>query len=135
VYVLKRTSVGALFLFLTGLMTVFIAEFGIIGINKILIFLIVGIVFELTYWLLRKKVMMVKMILATTISFNLLPLLIAFFLSFKLASTFPLELLNLLILFFSLSVLSSSLGYYLWTKLSTTSWMVKLESHLMSLNK
>ena len=71
--------------------------------------------------------------IASVLSFSLMPFLVTFFLSFKLAITFPPEMINLLLLFSIVSVIASLLDHSLYAKLSTTAWVIRLESHMESL--
>ncbi|MBT4936376.1 hypothetical protein HON22_00500, partial [Candidatus Peregrinibacteria bacterium] len=116
VHIIKKTGVVMLFFILISLFTLFINDIGIVGWKKIIVFLIAGLIFELSFLFLKIHVHNIPFDIVVGTSFSLLsiPLTTAFFLSPSLASSFPQSLLNVLSLAFVVGLITSVVASLLW---------------------
>jgi hypothetical protein len=130
----SKIGVYLLFFFTYAILTINISELGIIGIKKILAFIIGGVIFELIVLSLRKKVKL-KSVLGTVLSVTILPFVAALLISPGLAITFPIELISLILLLLLVSLVSSLVYIILWHYIRVRKPLIKLKSYLGSLNK
>jgi hypothetical protein len=130
----SKIGVFLLFFLTYAILTLNISELGIIGIKKILVFMIGGFIFELIVLSLRKKVKL-KSVLGTVISVTILPFIAALLISPRLAITFPTGLISLILLLLLVSLVSSLVYIILWHYIRVRKPLIKLKSYLGSLNK
>ncbi|PIN74137.1 hypothetical protein COV20_00805 [Candidatus Woesearchaeota archaeon CG10_big_fil_rev_8_21_14_0_10_45_16] len=137
VYLIKKAGVAVIFSLLTGIFTFFLNDIGVLGWQKIITFLVSGLLFELIFLLLKIRVhdVPLELIIGSSLSAVTVVLVSAFLLSSSLARSFPLELLNLLLLAFVVGLFSSVLFFLFWQAVEQSKLILKLESYLMSLNR
>lgn len=137
VYLLKKTSIATLFYVLVAALTFWLNDIGVVGGNKILTFLLAGLLFEILFLFLKVKVhnIPIDMIIGTSISTAGIVIITAFILSPDLAWSFPLELLNLVLLAFAIGIIASMSAFLLWHQVEHTKFIIRLESYLMSLGR
>jgi len=136
VYTIRKSGVATLFYLLTALFTFFIAEVGIFGWKKIMVFFIAGVIFELIFLILKIELhnLTLDVIIGTSFSMVSIPLTTAFLLSSGLASSFPLVLINWLVLTFVVGLVAAVITSLIWHEIKQTKPILKLESYLMKLN-
>jgi len=133
VYLIKKTGIATLFYLFTSIFTFYLQDIGVISWEKIITFLLAGILFEVVFLILKLEIhsLPLDMIIGTSISTASVPLIGAFLLSAGLASSFPLALINLIILAFAVGLGASVITFIIWYNVRNTKFIIKLESYLM----
>lgn len=96
------------YLFLLAVFSFNLSDIGILGVGKILTFLLTGLMVEVVYWALSHQGEGLAAIASTGLATLLIPLGSAFFISPSLASTFPLSLVNLCLVGLIVGIVISS---------------------------
>lgn len=136
IFVLQRSGAVIIFWVITAFLTLSVNDIGVVGFPKVVVFLLVGAIFELLYLFLKGNIhnIPVDLALGTSISCASLPLFVAYALAPNLASSFPIALLNLVVIAFVTGLAASLMMYILGGFLEGTRMMVKLEAFFFSLN-
>ena len=124
VYITRQSGMGTLFYLLTGVVTWGSPGIGISGWNKLVVFFLAGLVFEIFYFLLKEN--SIQIIISTSLSTLVIPLLTALFLSYRVASGFPLGLINLILMAFLVGVLGSTAVFLIWYHIRRIKPILKL---------
>ncbi len=135
VYLIKKNGTGLIFLVLLALFTFPLDNLGIGSWNKVFVFFLIGIIFELIY-LLRIKAHKDRFltVMSSIISVTALPLLISVLLSVEIVITFPLEFFNLVLIYFFFSMVFSFLTLLIWEGIRSLKFISRLRSYLEDLN-
>ncbi|MBI4151218.1 hypothetical protein HY492_03765 [Candidatus Woesearchaeota archaeon] len=131
----KRIGAATLFFLLSALLTFGLSDTGATGWQKLVSYLLAGIVFELAFLLLNLNIgsVWLAMALGTGIAIASIPLSTAFLLSRTLATSFPLELLNLIAIAGTVGIVASALSAIAWHWCALTKPVLRLEARLLSL--
>jgi len=129
VNLVNKNGTGLSFLVLTGLLTNQVYDIGLMGGDKVLVFLLAGIVFEIinALFYLEFKRIQVDLILSTSITMAVLPFLGAYLLSPELTKEMFTAVLNLTILGFIVGVIGATLSFVLWHELRTSKIIIKFK--------
>ncbi len=121
-----------IFLALVSIFTLSLDDMGLIGFSKIAVFLLIGLVFELSFLYLKLHLHSVPldMIIGSSLAMAALPLSSAFILSARLASTFPDTLKNLILSGFAVGLGASVLVFLLWKEIEHTKPVLRLYFYL-----
>ena len=109
-------NAGFLFLFFSALLTWNINDIGVTGIFKVLIFLIIGVIFELSSNLFAIKIYThyLTNLLSAILVITLIPVLIALFLSLNVALAMLTSFINLLLLTFLAGASGAVVSIAVW---------------------
>ena len=134
-YITKKTGIATLFFLTVSLLTFTVTDIGAVGWKKVLTFVIVGIIFEITYLVIKFEVhnLSADVIVSSVIVGLFLPLITAFLISPSLASDFPLGLINFFLSGIGIALLSSVLTALLWMRLKRKKNILHLEAFLQDL--
>jgi hypothetical protein len=134
-YITKKSLVSVLFFVLVALLTFNVNDVGVTGIQKVMVFGLAALIFEMTFLYLKMHMhsVPVDMIVGSSLATAAIPLFTAFALAPALAKSFPLSLFNLILIGFSAGLLASVLTFILWHYIHETKFILKLEARLMSL--
>ena len=125
-------SVG-LFFVSYSVLTIAVYDFGVVGIKRLLAFLIAGSIFEIISFFLRKKLKL-KSFFGTIVSITILPLIAASLISWDLAKTLPNELLSMILIAFLVSGVVSTISIVVWHFVKVLKPVIKLKTYLGNLN-
>ncbi|MEK6900368.1 MAG: hypothetical protein AABX05_04565 [Nanoarchaeota archaeon] len=133
VYLIDRAGAATLFYVLAAAFTLRLNDLGVIGWDKVLIFFIAGIIFEVIFLSLKIKVhhLSLDMVLGSSISAASVVIAAAFVLSSDLANSFPLELINLVLIGLASGLISSTILSLVWMHISRSRAVMKLQSYLL----
>ena len=133
VYLTNKSGIAAIFSALTALFTFNLGDLGIIGGQRIIVFILSALVFEFFFLFLKLHIHNVPLdiVLGTSFSLASLPLFIAFFLSPTLASSFPVALINLILSAFAVGLLASSIVFLIWHEVEKTRVILKIKFYLL----
>jgi hypothetical protein len=134
VYLTKKFGLALIFLASIATVTWNVLDTGALGMDKVLVYLFAGIVFELIHLIVKFEVDLLPLdvLVATSVSCATLPLITAFILSVPIASKFPLALINLVLLSFAVGLGVSILFFFVWSRLDKKK-MLKFRFYLRSL--
>ena len=127
-YLMPWVGRGSLFLFLIALFTFPSDDIGVTSLSKVIVFLLAGLTFELSFMYLKLHLHSIPLdiVVGSSLAMAVLPLSSAFFLSPSLASSFPPELWNLTLLAFSIGLGTSVLMSLLWEFTEHTKLVLEL---------
>jgi len=128
-YLVRKAGSATIFYILCGLFTYNINNFGVVGANKLIIFVISGVVFELFFLIFKLEVknIQIDVIIGTAISAAVIPVTIVFLLSFDLALSMVQSLVNLILLSFLVGLLGAVISFIIWYNLKTSKLVLKYE--------
>lgn len=118
---IKKAGIAFLFYILCGFFTSRIDDLGATGSNKIIVLVLVGVIFEIVFLILKLEIKNIPLdiVLGTAISIAGIPIATALVLSFNVASVMIIPLINITFLSFFVglggSIMSFLIGYYLRT--------------------
>ena len=126
---IKKALAVSLFLILTSLLTYNLNNFDVIGWFKVIIFVIVGIIFETIFLILKIEIrnLPLDVILGVSLAIALMPLIIFLLSSIDILINRFFEVLNLIILAFLSGLMGSIIGFLIWWKLRLTKIIAKFE--------
>ena len=136
ILILRRSGVAGIFLVLNSLITLFLNDIGLIGFSKVIVFLLVGAIFELIYLFLKGHIHNIPLDLffGTSISMANIPIFVAYILSPNLAASFPIALLNLMVIAFVTGLAASLIVFVVWGLFEGTKAGIKIISYFGLLN-
>jgi len=128
-HLVRKAGSVTIFYFIGALFTSNLNNLGITGINKIIVFVIAGIVFELVFLILKIEIKNIKIdiISGVAISSAIIPLMIAFLLSPEAALNMIIPIFNLVLLSFFIGIIGSIISFLIWYHLKTTKLILKFE--------
>ena len=132
--IVNKIGSSLLFFLTYSILTFNAPDFGIIGLKKILTFVIAGFVFELIIILLKKRIEL-KVFIGTIVSITSLPLISALLISSSLALTLPEGLINLILIYLITSLIITLIYAVIWHFIKVRKPIIKLRSYLGSLNQ
>jgi hypothetical protein len=112
----KKFGIGFLFFVFSGFISYRVNDFGVIGIDKMLVFIFAGVLFEVVFLLFRLEVKNIPLdvVLASSLSAASIP----FFIELVLVKGFILglvnALINLVLLSFLVGLVGSVIGFLIW---------------------
>ena len=132
VYLINKSGSALIFYFLLGLFTILLDDLGLYGWQKILVYILVGIVFEIIFLVLKLPIhnLPLDMILGTSVSTSLIILFSSMLILFGFPTDFPLQLINLILVAFFTGLFSSSLVFVLWHLVANTKFVIKFKNYL-----
>ena len=129
VHLIRKAGTSTLFYLIGSLMLYDVNDIGIDGVNKVIIFLIAGIIFELAFLILKVEIksIQIDIISATAISSMLIPLLTGLFLSPIVSFNLITPLLNLTLLSLLIGIAGSVLSSIFWHNIKNNKMIIKYE--------
>jgi hypothetical protein len=127
VLIVKKAGAGLLFMGVSGILTSHIADIGVLGVEKFVVFMLSGLVFEIVFVLLKLEIKDIQMdILGGTAAGLFIPLFMGLVISSSLAWQLINGLINMMLTSFFVGVIASVIGFLIWHRFRTTKFMVKM---------
>ncbi|PIZ50894.1 hypothetical protein COY27_05420 [Candidatus Woesearchaeota archaeon CG_4_10_14_0_2_um_filter_33_13] len=130
----KTIGTGGVFFIFYSFLTFNLPEIGIAGWDKIVVFLISGILYECVQIIFKRREFIFS-ILAPILTITLIPFISALMISWKLVLTFPTELVDLVIFAGIVSCVCTLSFLLVWAKIKTNKKIIKLRSYFGVLNQ
>jgi len=129
VHLVRKAGSATLFYLISGFLTYNINNFGAIGLDKIIIFLIAGLIFELFFIIFKLEFKNVQfdIVIATSFSSMSIPVSIGFLISFGTAVHLLGATINLMILSFLIGLIGSIISFLIWSYLRRTKLILMYE--------
>jgi len=129
VHLVKKAGSATLFYTIGALLTFNINDLGAIGMNKLVIFAISGILFELIFLILKLELKNIQLdiITSTSISAASVPITTGFLLSFNVALNMMVPLINLILLSFLVGLAGAVMSFMIWYNLKNTKMILKFQ--------
>ena len=129
VYVIRKAGAVTLFYLLCGLFTFSLNNLGTTGLTKLLTLVISGVLFELTFIILKLELKSIPLdvIVGTAVSAASIPISTGLLLSPVMAQTLIISILNLALLSFFIGIVSGLVAFLIWYYLRTTKLIVSFE--------
>lgn len=127
---LIRKAGAAIFIYLLGgILGYAIPELGVIGLEKIYVLLIAGIIFELAFLILRieLKDIQINIALGSALSAASIPLSTSILLSWKVTLSMLTSAINLVLASFFVGLMGAVISFTLWSKLRNKKFILKFE--------
>jgi len=133
VHALHKSGSALLFYFILALFTLPLDDLGVTGWDKIWVYLLAGVSFELIFMLLKIKIHNIPLDVVIGTSFS--TLLIVFFsaavILARIPDQFPLDLINLLIVAFFVGLAFSTLAFIFWFIFSNYKSVIRFRNYLL----
>jgi hypothetical protein len=125
----RKAGTATLFYAFVTALTLNIASFGVTGLSKIIVMILAGLMFEITFLSLKIEVknMPLDVIMGSALSTASIPLLAGLIASTAIVSNLMINYLNLIILGFVSGLAGSILAFLLWWNIRTIKWIMKFE--------
>lgn len=129
VHLVRKAGTAILFYSFGALLTNTIYDLGATGINKLIVLVIAGIIFELVFLILKIEVKSVQLdiIISTAISAATIPLTTALLISFNTALNMIIPIINMMLLSLLIGLIGAFVSFLLWYNLKTTKTVLKFE--------
>ncbi len=129
VHLVRKAGSALLFFLFCSAFGYWLNDFGVIGLNKIILFLIAGFVFELMYLLFKLEFHNVQMdiIIGSSLSALSIPVVFSLILSMDIALNMLYSFFNLVLLSFFVGVAASVCSFLFWYKVKTSKFVLKFE--------
>ncbi len=129
IHLIRKAGSATFFYAVAGLMTYSTNDFGVIGLEKVIAFIIAGLIFELVFLLLRLelKSIQIDIIFGSGLSAASIPFFTAFFVSLNSLLTLFNQVLNLMLLAFFVGIAGSVISFLIWYNLRTTKLVLEYE--------
>jgi hypothetical protein len=128
-YMVRKAGSATIFSLFSSLLSFNISNLDIFGIDKVMVFVLTGVVFEGVFLILKLEVKSIPLdiVLGSGVAFGIMPLIISFVVSSGILSGFVLNLMNMIILYFFIGILGGIIGFLIWYKLKVTKLILKYE--------
>lgn len=129
VHLVRKAGSATLFYGIGALFTYSINDLGATGLNKLIVLVIAGIIFELIFLIFKIEVknIQVDIIAGTAISAATIPVTTGLLLSSNVALSMITLLINLILLSFLVGLAGSVISFLIWYKLKTTKMVLRFE--------
>jgi hypothetical protein len=127
VHLVNIHGTGFLFFVAFALMTLNQFDVGVVGFDRVFMFIILGVLFEFILLLTPLERNSRLFIIASTVTVGLISVIGSFLLSIDIASKFPLSFLNLVGINFGVSLSTSLIAAILWYYVRTTKSVIQFE--------
>ncbi|MBD3312978.1 hypothetical protein GF345_00890 [Candidatus Woesearchaeota archaeon] len=124
-----KQGTGLLFLILGGLFTYTLNDIGSAGINRLILLLATGVVFEIIFFLLSieyKKNIRMNTIIAATISAGLIPVIMGLLYSLEIVSRMIVPVINLMLLSLVTAFAGSLISFLFWYRIKATKLYIRM---------
>ncbi len=127
VHVVRKAGSVTIFYLFNALLTYNLNDFGVMWQQKIISFLIAGILFEATFLVLKLELKEIQLdiIIGTALSAASIPLTIALQLSLIVTGAMIKDIINLMLLSFFVGIIGSIIAFFIWYKLRATKFMLR----------
>ncbi len=126
----SKSGVGLGFILIFSLVTLNVNDVGIFGWEKVKLFFLMGLLFEILFFLFKHKSLYWAKVLATFISLTTLPLIASVVVSGGWIASLSVQLINMIILIGAVSLVLSLIFGIISQLLRTKTWFLKLEAWL-----
>ena len=132
VYLIQKSGSALFFYLFLGFFTMGIDDVGITGWEKVIVYLFVGLIFEIMFLLLKLRIHLIPLdiVLGSTISTASIILFGAISLFSGLMTKFPLELVNLILVAAFTGLFSSTLTFIVWHSVSSKKSVLKFKNYV-----
>jgi hypothetical protein len=126
---IRKAGTATLFFAIVTALTLNIASFGVDGVSKIIVMILAGLVFELTFLILKIELKNIPLdvIVGAALSTASIPLLAGLVASTEIVQSLMTNFLNLIILGFVSGLAGSIIAFLLWWNIRTVKWIMKFE--------
>lgn len=127
VLIINKSGVATIFYLLAAITTYSFDSLGALGINKIIVLGIAGLSFELVFLVLKLefKSTQLGILFGSALSSAIIPLAMAFLISFDVASNLIVLLINMILLSFFVGIIGAVISFLIWYNISTTKWALR----------
>tara|TARA_B100000315_G_C14537095_1_gene569014 strand:- start:107 stop:673 length:567 start_codon:yes stop_codon:yes gene_type:complete len=125
----KRFGTALLFYGISALLMQSINDIGTTGLNKFIILVFTGLLFEIVFLMLKLEVKDIQLdiLIGTAISTATIPLTTGILLSFNVAQNMINSLLNMMLLSFFIGIVGAVLSFMVWYHFRKTKFVLKFE--------
>lgn len=129
VHLVRKAGAATLFYLIGAALTLGVDDIGILGMDKMIVLGIAGIIFEVVYIIFKLEFKSVKLdtILATAISSASIPISMSLLLSLTIALDMLKPAVNLILYSFFIGIIGAVLSFVLWYLLRTTHFVLRFE--------
>lgn len=126
---IKKAGVATLFYAVGGILTYRINDLGVVGIDKLIVLVVAGIIFEIFFLILKIEVknLPVDVVIGTALSSATIPLTIGFLISVSAAMNMAASMVNLALLSLLIGVIGSILSFLTWHNARTNKFFLRFE--------
>jgi hypothetical protein len=126
---IRKAGTAILFFAIVTALTINLASFGVDGLSKIIVMILAGLVFELTFLVLKIEIKNIPLdvIIGAALSTASIPLLTGLVASTEIIQSLMINFLNLIILGFVSGLAGAVLAFLLWWNIRTAKWIMKFE--------
>jgi len=125
----RKAGTATLFYAIVTALTLNIASFGTTGLSKIIVMILAGLVFEITFLILKIELKNIPLdvIVGTALSTASIPLLTGVVASTEIVRSLMTNFMNLVLLGFIVGLAGAVLAFLLWWNIRTAKWIMKFE--------
>lgn len=129
VYLVRKAGSAMLFFVLGSVISYNLNDIGATGFNKLIVFLIAGIIFEVLFLIFKIEIKNIPMdiILGAVFSAASIPITTSLLLSLEVSIKMIYSLGNMVLISMFIAVMGSILSFLLWYKLRTTKFVLRFE--------
>ncbi|MFH1377015.1 MAG: hypothetical protein ABIH25_05255 [Candidatus Woesearchaeota archaeon] len=129
VHLVRKAGSATLFYLIGSIITLNVNDIGITGLDKVIVFLFAGIIFELIFLIFKIEIknIQIDIIAGTAISTAFIPILMVIILSITTALNMSTSAINLILLSFFIGIIGSIISFIIWYNLKTTKLVLKFE--------
>jgi len=129
VHLVRKAGTAILFYAMAALFTYNVSDLGATGINKVMVLVTAGIIFELVYMTFKIEVKNTQtdIIAATAISASTIPITIGLILSYSITLDKITSIVNLVLLSFLVGLAGAVISFLVWYNLRTKKTVLKFE--------
>jgi hypothetical protein len=129
VHLVRKAGAATLFYATTGILTYTLNGVGVKGMDKIIVLITAGIIFELVFLILKVEIKNVEIdiLLGTALSAAAIPVTTALLLSRNVAANMLTPLINLSLLSFFTGIAGAAIAFLIWYTIRTTKPILAFE--------
>ena len=129
VLLIRKAGTAVLFSFISSIITFNVANLDIIGYKKILIFILISLIFEMIFLILKLEIKLLPLdvILGAGISTALFPLILGIFFSFGALKLMYLKVINIILLNFFIGIIGAIVAFLIWYKVKNSKFILRFE--------
>ena len=129
ILLMRKFGAAVLIYLMGGIFGYAIPELGVVGLEKIYVLLIAGIIFELAFLILRieLKDIQIDIALGSALSAASIPLSTSILLSWKIALSMLTSMINLVLASFFIGLMGAVISFMLWSKLRNKKFILRFE--------
>jgi len=129
VHLVRKAGSATLFFVISGLVSNGIDDIGIVGVNKLIVFVVAGIVFELIFLIFKIEIKNVQIDIISGSGFSaaIIPITTGALLSYNAMMNTISSMINMVLLSFFVGIISAVVSFLVWYHLKGTKLVLRYE--------